>query len=943
MLSRVAAVEAPRTDYRRRVAGSSGRRREGRESEPQRPKMSRHLLYSAVLPLLFMMMCCCTCGAAAAGEAAPAAKFLNGKRFFWREKNDEETVSSLRAPSLVEMNGKVFAVAEAQCKKGEDTFTGIASQLLKQGSGVGKEGVLKDANTKTKVLEEGASEKKEKVDVSRPTTVVQGNGVYMLVGKCSRAAATDDQESGADDSGLLLVKGDVNGDESNEQINWEDPKCLPRRLFGTQHECLTQLIGSGGSGVKMKDGTLVFPAEAKKKQKDADTEKEGKTVSLIIYTLKDNAASWKLSKGMSDDGCSDPSVVEWKDDKLMMMTACDDGRRRVYESGDKGDPWTEALGTLSRVWSSPKDGEGKAVRSGFITAKIEDRDVMLVTLPVYSSWNGEENGKGELHLWLTDNTHIIDIGPVSEEDEEEIIASSLLYKSDKGNNEKEELIALYERKKGDGKPSSYGMVSVLLTEQLKRVKEVLATWKEVDEIVSKLCPSGSTEKSASTDNACSAVRITDGLVGFLSGNFSNKTWRDEYLGVNATVKGSATGVTKTSDGVKFQGAWAEWPVGAQGENQLYHFANHNFTLVATVSIDNVPEEFSPISVMGMKMNGAENTVLLRLSYNSGVKWKLSCGGETLNELSSTWESEETHQLAIVLQNGTHGSAYVDGQPLGEAPCALENKDSKVVSHFYIGGDGGSTDSAEGQGDVSVTVTNVLLYNRPLSSADITALNTKLSISKQKDPQAVTGDARAPEVREPPAPVTVPQTNLGAQEQGEQELLKTSKVADSHGVSTSTVLTATTSSGEEGSVNQLSSGTSSEGTQTVHGASSFDFNPTVGTEAGGKTQEDEPHKTPAGNVNAADANAPTTMGEGQDGPAVNLEASARSGGNGETAEETNGQEEKQIHPHDGEANATALSSSLGNVAQGNNSDAGAMRESGLLPLLLLLGLWGFAAL
>ncbi|RNC39330.1 trans-sialidase, partial [Trypanosoma cruzi] len=190
MLSRVAAVEAPRTDYRRRVAGSSGRRREGRESEPQRPKMSRHLLYSAVLPLLFMMMCCCTCGAAAAGEAAPAAKFLNGKRFFWREKNDEETVSSLRAPSLVEMNGKVFAVAEAQCKKGEDTFTGIASQLLKQGSGVGKEGVLKDANTKTKVLEEGASEKKEKVDVSRPTTVVQGNGVYMLVGKCSRAAAT---------------------------------------------------------------------------------------------------------------------------------------------------------------------------------------------------------------------------------------------------------------------------------------------------------------------------------------------------------------------------------------------------------------------------------------------------------------------------------------------------------------------------------------------------------------------------------------------------------------------------------------------------------------------------------------------------------------------------------------------------------------------------------
>ncbi|EKG03699.1 trans-sialidase, putative, partial [Trypanosoma cruzi] len=37
MPSRVAAVMAPRTHNRRRVTGSSGRRREGRESERQRP------------------------------------------------------------------------------------------------------------------------------------------------------------------------------------------------------------------------------------------------------------------------------------------------------------------------------------------------------------------------------------------------------------------------------------------------------------------------------------------------------------------------------------------------------------------------------------------------------------------------------------------------------------------------------------------------------------------------------------------------------------------------------------------------------------------------------------------------------------------------------------------------------------------------------------------
>ncbi|EKG06653.1 trans-sialidase, putative, partial [Trypanosoma cruzi] len=193
----------------------------------------------------------------------------------------------------------------------------------------------------------------------------------------------------------------------------------------------------------MKDGALVFPVEGTKKKDD--TEEDEKTVSLII--LKDTT-DWTLSKGTSADGCSDPSVVEWKD-KLMMMTACDDGRRRVYESGDKGNTWTEALGTLSRVWGRKQKGEAKVVGSGFITATFGDEDeqknVMLVTLPVYAK--EKENGeKGELHLWLTDNTHIVDIGPISGEDDD-AAASALLYKSGTdGNNKKEELIALYEEK-----------------------------------------------------------------------------------------------------------------------------------------------------------------------------------------------------------------------------------------------------------------------------------------------------------------------------------------------------------------------------------------------------------------------------------------------------------------------------------------------------------------
>ncbi|EKF27437.1 trans-sialidase, putative, partial [Trypanosoma cruzi marinkellei] len=230
---------------------------------------------------------------------------------------------------------------------------------------------------------------------------------------------------------------------------------------------------------------------------------------------------------------------------------------------------------------------------------------MLVTLPVYSTENEKE--KSKLHLWLTDNTHIVDIGPVSGKDDD-AAASALLYKSagsgEQGKKE-DKLIALYEKKKGDDKNKpSLGMVSVVLTEELKRVKEVLATWKEVDERVSKLCPSSIAAQDTSPANACGAVNITAGLVGFLSGNLSGGKWKDEYLGVNATVKGGFG----TENGVKFtgRGAGAEWPVGRQGENQLYHFANYNFTLVATVSIDGEPKEENPIPLIGVKMNEGNN-------------------------------------------------------------------------------------------------------------------------------------------------------------------------------------------------------------------------------------------------------------------------------------------------------------------------------------------------
>ncbi|RNC40275.1 trans-sialidase [Trypanosoma cruzi] len=231
MLSRVAAVKAPRTHNRRRVTGSIGRRREGGESEPQRPNISRRVFASAVL-LLLVMICCGTGGAAATNNGTSRLRSLPKTYFFWRDKNEGETVSSLHVPVLVEMNGGVFAVAEAQLKD-ESGFAGIASELLEW---TGKESrELDTTKLRTQVLEKfqveqgkfpslevtqnaAASQNRTKVRVSRPTTVVNGDIIYMFAGTYSFEVtdrAADGSTAAAAKWGLLVAVGNVSNDGSS--------------------------------------------------------------------------------------------------------------------------------------------------------------------------------------------------------------------------------------------------------------------------------------------------------------------------------------------------------------------------------------------------------------------------------------------------------------------------------------------------------------------------------------------------------------------------------------------------------------------------------------------------------------------------------------------------------------------------------------------------------
>ncbi|EKF32204.1 trans-sialidase, putative [Trypanosoma cruzi marinkellei] len=238
MLSRVAAVKAPRTHNRRRVTGSSGRRREGRESERQRPNMSRHHFYSAVLLILVVMMCCGTGGAADTGEHS------TGPNIKWKDLKDEGegvTVDSLGVPGLLKVENDVFVVAEAECKKGGgDNFTGIASQRLTTQTANTPVEVLKPPNDKTQVLEKNGSSVVEKIDVSRPTTVVEGNDIYMLVGKKIWTPATNPEESEADEWWLLLVKGNVTEvSGGDKKIYWKDTTDVPRISIDEHNDFLT--------------------------------------------------------------------------------------------------------------------------------------------------------------------------------------------------------------------------------------------------------------------------------------------------------------------------------------------------------------------------------------------------------------------------------------------------------------------------------------------------------------------------------------------------------------------------------------------------------------------------------------------------------------------------------------------------------------------------------
>ncbi|EKF99042.1 trans-sialidase, putative [Trypanosoma cruzi] len=709
MLSRVAAVKAPRAHNRCRVAGSSGRGKRGRESEPQRPNVSRHLFHSAVLLLVVVL---CGSGAAHAVQTKTDVDPFTGIGWTsskWEGSTEvNEKFFSLRVPSLVEVNSAVFVVAEAQCKEDDKgcSRAGIASRHLDLTDDKPTEILTRNTSLLMPFPKGAATGTAKAKESMRPTTVVAGDSVYMLLRNQSFTPSVGKLAT-ARDWGLLLVKGSASG---GNEITWKETHAV---TFGDDERItkfLTQLVSGGGSGIKTKDGTLMFPMQATDEKEKA---------SLLSMRFDKSEKKWRLSHQTVGNGCRDPTIVEWGEkDSLLMMASCERGYRDVYASTESGVDWYPYGQPITRVWGNSHDRKGHGVQNGFIKVTIEKKEVMLVTLPVYPKDDNKKNGR--LHLWLTDKSRVYDVGPISRE-ADDAAASSLLMKS--GN---EKLISVYENKKGDD--GSYSLVAVSLGKQLERIKSMVKKWKDLDSALQS-CRSGS---SATVDlpkkGMCNGPVPTYGLVGFLSGNSTQTEWSDEYLCVNAKV---TNGERRVPNGLTFKGsgAGAVWPVGDMGQTVPYYFANNKFTLVATVSIHEVPKESSsPIPLMGVSMKDTSSTALFGLSYTHDKKWNFTLPNgayedyenDEYDEVNNNWQPNTTHQVMLQM-DASEWDVYVDGMRVYSGDYNWNLFKDHRVSHIYFG-----AQNKEGSERSHVTVSNVLLYNRIIY--DISEI-AKLSASK----------------------------------------------------------------------------------------------------------------------------------------------------------------------------------------------------------------------
>lgn len=138
-------------------------------------------------------------------------------------------------------------------------------------------------------------------------------------------------------------------------------------------------LGGVGSGIQMKNGTLVFPIQMARANDTPFNCQSG-----IIYST-DNGESWTMSTSLVPEYTSECSVVEYPTNTIMINCRQEgQNHRSVFSTTDLGTTWVETPMNSGTIQTNACQGHMCKVKVGF------DTEVILFTNPVNDGTNRED-------------------------------------------------------------------------------------------------------------------------------------------------------------------------------------------------------------------------------------------------------------------------------------------------------------------------------------------------------------------------------------------------------------------------------------------------------------------------------------------------------------------------------------------------------------------------
>ncbi|KAG8340209.1 putative trans-sialidase [Trypanosoma vivax] len=718
-------------------------------------------------------------------------RWYNGYRQQWRttlpyvEKDGtvwNRTVHSFRAPSMVEVDGVLVAIADARYRSSTDYhLTDIVAKYSADG---GK-------TWKTEVIIRNPQVNPVYSRVVDPTVVVKGNKIFVLAGMFYNTYGYWSWHANSSDWDAAMYVGDVEKTVADgvpaATITWKKLRTfkeeyLSRYQYNVKpdYEWDTDIswepshfLGGVGHGIVTSTDLYKEMADGQR-EKVADKGviiipiqiKQGtfKVAATILYS-KDDGKTWKFGDGRTPIHTTESSVVEWKG-MLLLNARSDSGFRKVFTSDDMGNNWEEYW-KLSKVWGNAPSRRAPGSSSSTIKVNIEGRDLMLLTVPKNTR---ESHDRDRLQLWITDGDRVFLVGQVSNGDDKGPYATLMHMKDPK--TREDVLYCLHEQNIDE----IYSIVSVKLVVHMERIRWVVRMWNRQDKLLAGGCrpafltPPGGRYDMGTT--GCKGVP-TMGLLGLLAGGhasvFSNASkWRDAFGCVDANVVGGT--VVRGNEALQFTENSSHgvfWPVSTQGQDRRYEAVNTEHTIAATVLRSTLTGSTLVMAEkMRLLMDGNSSNVMLQVLHDSSGAFALRCVGErsasdtsrapcdsdivsrtqprestgSLHQqhergVGSRWLSMfhtgATYQLTLVMQNvrkpllvENKSKTWVTLYVNGEKASVLEMNTGNMsyvpdIEHFYVGGAG-------------VTVKNVLLYNRQLGEAEVRQLSDNIDNIKLSD-------------------------------------------------------------------------------------------------------------------------------------------------------------------------------------------------------------------